>query len=48
MDKGEVVGGEPVAARRHPTTLFDLVENRSTCSLSSYADLLALFEFFYS
>jgi hypothetical protein len=26
MNEGKVVGGEPVVARRYPTTLFDPVE----------------------
>ena len=26
MNEGKLVGGEPVVARRHPTTLFDPVE----------------------
>jgi hypothetical protein len=28
LNEGKVVGGEPVVARRHPTTLFDPVAMR--------------------
>ena len=50
MDEGEVVGSEPVVARRHPTTLFDPVEEpfdlvASTIEIGAEADRIAAVAF---
>ena len=50
MDKGKVIGGELVVARRHPTTMFDPVEEpldlvASAVEIGAEADRIAAIAF---